>query len=92
MITIKQVTMKHGKGFLLMEYDVEGEVKQAVIDIDDVVERLLEFRRLVGRKPTKQEAIDVIVAMVKDIRRRQETLFRPVFDFDKLIGVDLEAE
>ena len=92
MIKIKQVTMKHGKGFLLMEYDMEGEVKQAVIDIDDVVERLLEFRQLVGRKPTKDEVIDVIVTMVRKIRRRREILFRPVFDFDKLIGVDLEAE
>ena len=92
MIVIKQMTMKHGKGFFLVEYDVEGEVKQVVIDIDDVVERLLEFRKLVGRKPTKQEVVDVVVAMVKEIRRRRETLFRPVFDFDNLIGVDLEAE
>ena len=90
MIVIEQVLTAMGKGVVVVRYDDEaGNEHIARIDIEDIAERCLQFRRLVGRKPSEKDVRDIIVEMVNEIRKRRER-FRPILPLDKLIGIDLE--
>ncbi|MCD6528775.1 hypothetical protein J7L06_00585 [Candidatus Bathyarchaeota archaeon] len=92
MIKLKGVFMVHGETTLLFIADGFPEgVREIEIPQSEIVDRLKELKRLTGRKPTKQDARDIIKVMVDEIRKTREP-FPQRFNFSSWIGVDLEAE
>jgi len=89
MIKIKQVYTEHGEGYLTVEYDVEGRLKQVTISLGDVAEKLRELKAIVGRKLTVQDLKDVVKTLIDKHREGQAVLLEK-FDFSPLIDVDLE--
>lgn len=90
MLKLKQIEVVGGEYTLIFEADGFPEgIRRIQIPQSEVVERLKMLMRLTGRKPTLQDARDIIKVLVDEMRRKREP-FPQRFDFTKWIDADLE--
>jgi len=89
---IKLTTVSTVNGEITLTFQCDGfpeGVRNVQIPLADVVERLKTVKQVLGRNVTLQDAKDVIVAIVKQLRQAQSPITER-FDFTQYIGVDLE--
>jgi hypothetical protein len=94
-IKVKQVKVKHGEGYITIEYDVNDDsgnvsVESLDVSISDVNDRLRELKRLTGVDPTESDVKNVLRALVNEVRAGVKPLL-PYYDYSLLIEVNLEA-
>jgi hypothetical protein len=90
MIRLKQIQTVHGDAFLTFEYTIDEETKTVTVDRRDLIAKAKEFQALVGRAPSLKEFKEILIHIIEDVRKGKD-LFIPEFDYESLIGVDLEA-
>lgn len=90
MIRLKQITVEQGITAFLFEYDLDGMIYEIEIDEREMIEKLKEVQRLLGRRPTLQDLEEIITQIVNEVRQGRKP-FLERFDYSQFIGVDLEA-
>ncbi len=89
-VVITQVKRDTGEVTLTIEYSVDSGTETIQIDAEQIVDRLKELRRLLGRKPVLSEAGEVIIALINEIRAGKQPLVE-IIPWENFIDVDLEA-
>jgi hypothetical protein len=92
-IRLKRVRRALGKTWLTVEYDVPsapGVRVEADLDCLTLRRVLLARRRQLGRRPTRSELRQLIIAWVEE-RRAEHEAVEHGYDFTDLVGVDLEG-
>jgi hypothetical protein len=90
MILLNAVARTGGQVVLTLAYSTDGGTVILDLDAEQVIDRLKQLRALVGRKPTPQEAREVVVQLINEIRAGGEPLV-DVIAWEAFIGVDLEG-
>ncbi|MBS7642767.1 MAG: hypothetical protein QW374_04975 [Candidatus Bathyarchaeia archaeon] len=92
MIRIVQVDAKAGRIILRIQADFPDQTTRIIeVDYGDVEDRLRRIRELIGREPTEQDFVDVVKALVNEVRTARKPI-RKQFSLDKFIDIDLECE
>jgi hypothetical protein len=90
MIKLTQVKTVLGETMLIFEADFpDKSVKTVQIPLAEIVDKLKTVKQILGRNLTLQDARDVIITIVNQLRQEQ-TPITERFDFTPYIGVDLE--
>lgn len=89
-VVITQVRRDTGEVILTVEYSRDAGSETIEVDAEQIVDRLKELRRLLGRKPKASEAKEVVVALINEIRAGKQPLVE-IIPWEDYIGVDLEA-
>jgi len=90
MIKLTTVSTVNGEITLTFQCDGFPEGTRTVqIPLAEIVEKLKTVKQVLGRNVTVQDAKDVIVTLVNQIRQEKSPLTER-FDFTPYIGVDLE--
>ena len=90
MIKIIQVKRDMGQVILTIEYGMTSGNEVIDVDAEQIVDRLKNLRTLLGRKPTQNEAREIVVALINEIRAGREP-FVEIVPWENFIGVDLEV-
>jgi len=88
-VVITQVKRDTGEVTLTIEYSTDEGTETIQIDAEQIVDRLKELRRLLGRKPKSGEAREVVVALINEIRAGKQPLVE-IIPWEDYIGIDLE--
>jgi len=89
MIKLTEIVRKGGRVFLVFEYSHGEEVKKVKVPKDVFDERISAFSRVVGRRPGIREIVEIVRTFFKELREKEEKI--DDFDWEKLLGIDLEA-
>ena len=89
MIKITQVSRTGGNVVLMIEYSTDDGNETVLLEEEQLMDRLKRFKLLMGRKPTVNEAKDMLVEMINKIREGEATILDLV-PWENYIGVDLE--
>lgn len=92
-IKITQVSASSGDIILIITYDNpvgSGQLSTFQLSKQDLVNRLIQVRTLLGRPLTLTDAKQAIVAIINEVRKGQSGIPEQ-FDFTPYIGVELEA-
>jgi hypothetical protein len=90
MIKLKQVLTVYGETTLTFECDgFPDGVRTVRIPLTDIIERLKTVKQILGRNVTLEDARDVIVTIINQLRQ-ERTPITERFDFTPYIGVDIE--
>ena len=90
MIKLKLVEMRNGETTLIFEADGFPEgTREVEIPLSEIVEKLKTVKQILGRSVTVQDARNVIVTLVNQLRKQKAPITER-FDFTPYIGVDLE--
>ena len=89
-VVITQVKRDSGEVILTIEYSTDSGLETIQIDAEQIVDRLKELRRLLGRKPAASEAREVVVTLINEIRAGEQPLVE-IVPWEDYIGVDLET-
>ena len=90
MITLNAVSRSGGQVLLTIEYSTAAGAVIITVDAEQVVDRLKQLRDLVGRAPTLQEAQEVVVQLINELRAGRQPLVE-VIPWEDFIGIDLEG-
>ena len=90
MIKIIQVKRDMGQIILTIEYGMTSGNEVIDVDAEQIVDRLKNLRNLLGRKPTQNEAREIVVALINEVRAGREP-FVEIVPWENFIGVDLEV-
>lgn len=90
MINITQVQRDGGQVILRIEYSMDEDTQFIDVDAEQIMDRLKAVRQLLGRRPTPDEAREVVVALINEIRAGRQPLVE-IVPWENYIGVDLEA-
>jgi len=89
-IKIIQVKRDMGQVILTIEYGMTSGNEVIDVDAEQIVDRLKNLRVLLGRKPTQNEAREIVVALINEVRAGREP-FVEIVPWENFIGVDLEV-
>lgn len=89
MIKLRQVLTENSEVVFLFDYDQAGQSFTVKISYGEVRERLKQIREFLGRQLTVQDVKLVIIKIINEIRANKVPLLER-FDFNQLVGVDLE--
>jgi len=89
-ITLNAVSRSGGQVLLTIEYSTAAGAVIITVDAEQVVDRLKQLRDLVGRAPTLQEAQEVVVQLINELRAGRQPLVE-VIPWEDFIGIDLEG-
>jgi hypothetical protein len=90
MIKLTGVSTVNGEVTLTFQVDFsDSTIRTVQIPLVEIVEKLKTVKQVLGRNVTVQDAKDVIVTLVNQIRQEKSPLTER-FDFTPYIGVDLE--
>jgi len=90
MIKLTAVSTVNGEVTLTFQVDFpDSTIRTVQIPLAEIVEKLKTVKQVLGRNVTVQDAKDVIVTLVNQIRQEKSPLTER-FDFTPYIGVDLE--
>jgi len=90
MIKLTAVSTVNGEVTLTFQVDFpDSTIRTVQIPLAEIVEKLKTVKQVLGRNVTVQDAKDVIVTLVNQIRQEKSPITER-FDFSPYIGVDLE--
>ncbi|MEM3383842.1 MAG: hypothetical protein QXF43_04180 [Nitrososphaerales archaeon] len=89
MIKITKVERTMGETKITFQYDKDENIFTQTVDESEIIERMKELKKIVGRRLTQQDLKDVIIALINEIREGKSVLLEK-FPYENLIGVDLE--
>lgn len=90
MIRLTLVEMRNGETTLVFQADGFPNGTETVeIPLTDVVERLKTVKQILGGSVTIQDAKNVIVTIINQLRQGKTSIAER-FDFKPYIGVDIE--
>jgi hypothetical protein len=90
MIKLTAVSTVNAEVTLTFQADFpDSTIRTVQIPLAEIVEKLKTVKQVLGRNVTVQDAKDVIVTLVNQIRQEKSPLTER-FDFTPYIGVDLE--
>jgi hypothetical protein len=92
-IKITQVSVSTGEVVLTVSYDnPKGSGQLSIFQLrkQDLVDQLIDIRRLLGRLLTLTDAKQVLVSIINGVRSGQSGIPED-FDFAPYIGVELES-
>ncbi len=78
-----------GETKITFQYDKDENIFTQTVDESEIIERMKELKKIVGRRLTQQDLKDVIIALINEIREGKSVLLEK-FPYENLIGVDLE--
>ncbi len=86
LIRLTQITSTRGKTIFTFAYDASTvEIERDVLD-----DKLRQVKDLLGRDITLNDVRNVVITLINDVRAGKDIPIAK-FDFEKYIGVDLEA-
>lgn len=92
-IKISQVQTTGGDATLVLTFDNpsgSGNLSTFTVRMQDLVDRLITVRNLLGRPLTLTDARQALVAIINEVRKGKSGVPER-FDFAPYIGVELEA-
>jgi len=89
MIKLTEIVRRGGRVFLIFEYSHNEEVRKVKVPKDVFDEKMIAFKRIIGRKPKMAEIVEIVKTFFKELREKEEKI--DDFDWEKLLGIDLEA-
>lgn len=90
MIKITQVSRTSGEVVLTIEYSTGNGNMFLEVDAEQIVDRLKLLRSLLGRNPSQNEAREIVVALINDVRAGKAKIVE-VVPWENFVGIDLEA-
>ena len=88
-VKIMQVKRNEGEVVLVIQYDHDSTMKTLDLDNKEIILRMKELKKLVGRALTLQDLKDVVVQIVNETRQGKAPLAER-FPYETYIGVELE--
>jgi len=92
-IKITQVSSASGQIILTITYDNpkgSGNLGTFQLSYQDLKDRLSQVAALLGRKVTLQDAQEVLIEIINEVRKNQAGIPQ-TFDFTAYIGAELEG-
>ena len=92
-IKISQVSSASGQIILTITYDNpkgSGNLGTFKLSYQDLKDKLIQVAALLGRGVTLQDAQEVLVEIINEVRKNQAGIPQ-IFDFAPYIGAELEA-
>jgi len=92
-IKITQVSSASGQIILTITYDNpkgSGNLGTFKLSYQDLKGKLIQVAALLGREATLQDAQEVLVEIINEVRKNQAGIPQ-IFDFAPYIGAELEA-
>jgi hypothetical protein len=92
-IKITQVSSASGQIILTITYDNpkgSGNLGTFKLSYQDLKDKLIQVAALLGRGATLQDAQEVLIEIINEIRKNQAGIPQ-IFDFTPYIGTELEA-
>ena len=90
MITIVQVARTMGQVTLNIDYSTENGNASIQLDAQQIIDRLKELKKLVGRKPTLSDVQEIVITLINAVREDKQPLI-DIIPWENYIGIDLEA-